>query len=103
VPNDVYGACNRRADFLSLFVCVQRGLVLLLFGGMGIGSTFTGWGAISSIVGIIVFIWGIMYIIGHFLTCLPAPTPIIGGGSCAMCSCITEPCTRVCAGRGAIN
>ncbi len=79
-----------------------RGLVLLLFGSSGLGAAFAGWSVIAGIVGIIVIVWSVLYIINHWVGCLPSPVPLVGGGQCAICSCITAPLSSCCAGRGPI-
>ncbi len=80
-----------------------RGLMLLWLGGVSVGGFGNGLSVVGGIIGIVVLIWGIVYIIGHFVPIIPPPRPLIGGGQCTVCSFITNPISAFCAGRGPVN
>jgi hypothetical protein len=80
-----------------------RGLTLLWLGGLGVGSFGSSLSIVGGILGLVVLIWGIMYVVGHFIPIIPPPRPLVGGGQCSICSFVTTPITACCSGRGAVN
>jgi len=87
--------------FFSFYnTLLGRGITFFVVGG----GSWTSVSSVASIIpAIVTLVLAVVYIIGHWVTAIPEPVPLMATGSCSPLSFVLTPIAACCKGRGAIG